>query len=93
MTAGVFTSNIESRIDRIHVDPDPNTVTRVFIHPVVVGFTLISPVDIPCNNAFLVTPSGFQIAALFKRGVMLCWITPPRMEPKITGTGERCSAT
>ena len=62
---------IESRINRIHADPDPNTVARVFIHPAVVGFAVVSPVHVPGNNAFLVMPIGFQVASLFKSGVML----------------------
>ena len=62
---------IESRIDRIHADHDPNAVARVFIHPAVVGFPLVGPVDVPGNNALLVTPIGFQVASLFESGVML----------------------
>ncbi len=62
---------IESRIDRIHADPDPNTVAGVFIHSAVVDFTLVTPVDVPGNNAFLIVPNSLQVASLFENGVML----------------------
>ena len=61
---------IESRIDRIHADPDPNTVAGVFIHSAVVDFTLVTPVDVPGNDAFLIVPNSLQVASLFENGVM-----------------------
>ena len=49
-------------VNRIHADPDADSVTRRFGHPAVIDLATIFPSDIPGNDTFFTAPAGLNLA-------------------------------